>query len=244
MIENIKLHETPANLLLARLSEKEYRSLLPRLDRVDLIFGDVFYNPGDTINYVYFPESGVLSILAVEDQTTLELGIVGNEGMMGLPVFLEAPTSRARVIVQGAGSALRLKSTDFLKACEQSVLLSRLMRRYTCYLLMQISQTVVCSRLHLIESRLACLLMMMHDRMMTDRFQLKQEFLSKILGVRREAVTIAAGNLQKQQLISYSRGDLFIADAEGLQAACCNCYKIVTAEYLDLFAPQKPSVNN
>lgn len=239
MRENTKVQETPANWLLARLPKKEYQSLVPRLDRVDLIFGEALYNPGDKIRYVYFPESGVLSILAVEDQTTVELGMVGNEGMTGLPVFLEAPTSRARVIVQGAGSALRLKATDFLKACEHSALLPRLMRRYTCYLMMQIGQTAVCSRLHLIESRLACLLLMMRDRMITDQFELKHEFLSKIIGVSREAITIAAGNLQKQQLISYSRGNLLILDREGLKAACCQCYKIVTAEYRDLFAAQK-----
>lgn len=236
MMENIKLLETPANRLLARLPDQDYRGLRPQFEHIDLIFGEALYEPGDTIDYVYFPQSGVLSLLAVEDEATLEIGLVGNEGMTGLPVFLEMPVSRVRVLVQGDGSALRIKSADFLKACEQSVLLSRLVRRYTHYLIMQIGQAVVCSRLHLIESRLACLLMMMRDRTRTDHFQFKQEFLSKILGVRREAITIAASSLQKQQLISYSRGNLSILDPDGLQTVCCKCYKVAAAEYRNLFA--------
>lgn len=131
-----------------------------------------------------------------------------------------------------------MKSADFLKAYGKSVLLSRLMRRYTHYLLMQIGQAVICSCLHLIESRLACLLLMMHDRMMTDRFQLKREFLSQILGVRREAITIAAFSLQKQQLITYSRGNLLILEPAGLRAVYCKCYEAVTMEYQNLFVSQ------
>ena len=181
----------------------------------------------------------MISILAVEEEATLEVGIVGNEGMVGLPVFLEVQTSRAQVMAQGNGTAMRMKATEFLKECRQNALLTRLMHRYAYYLLMQITQTVVCTRLHLIESRLACLLLTMHDRMLTNQFQIKQEFLSKVLGVRREAVSIAAGRLQHQELISYSRGNLSIINREGLEAVCCRCYKIVTKEYKGFIAAQR-----
>lgn len=239
MIETIKLQKPSANLLLSALNKKEYQRILPRLEPVDLIFGEALFNPGDKIRYVYFPNSGVVSVLAVEDEATLEIGLIGNEGLVGLPVFLEVPSSRALVVVQGDGTALKMKATDFLNECRQSSLLSRLVHRYTHYLLVQISQAVICTRRHLIESRLACILLMMHDRMKTNQFKLKQEFLSKILGVRREAVTLAAGNLQKKQLISYSRGNLSIINREGLEADCCRCYEIVNAEYQDFLGAQK-----
>lgn len=238
MMEMLKLEEPATNHLLAALPKKEYQRLLPHLKQIDLIFGEPLFDVGDKISYVYFPQSGVVSILAVEDEATLEVGLVGNEGMVGLPVFLEVKTSRALIIAQSNGTALKMKATDFLKECKKNVLLSRLMRRYAHYLMMQITQTVVCTRLHLIESRLSCLLLMMHDRVMTNHFKIKQEFLSKILGVRREAVSIAAGNLQHQKLISYSRGNLSIINREGLEAACCRCYKIVTEEYKGFLAAQ------
>ncbi|MDQ4121434.1 MAG: Crp/Fnr family transcriptional regulator [Acidobacteriota bacterium] len=237
-METLKIEKPATNRLLAALPEKDYQRLLPRLEQIDLIFGEPLFGVGDPIRYVYFPQSGVVSIHAVEDEATLEVGLVGNEGMIGLPLFLEVETSRALIIAQSNGTALRMQASDFLQECKENVLLSRLMRRYTHYLLMQITQTVICTRLHLIESRLACLLLMMHDRMMTNEFKLKQEFLSKVLGVRREAVSIAASNLQQQQLISYSRGNLSIVNREGLEAACCRCYKIVTQEYKGFLAAQ------
>jgi CRP-like cAMP-binding protein len=239
MIETINLQQPPANVLLSALNKKDYQRIQLRLEPVDLIFGEALFNPGDKMRYVYFPQSGVVSVLAIEKDATLEIGLVGNEGIVGLPVFLEVQTSRSLVIVQGDGSALRMKAADFLKECKQSLMLSRLLHRYTHYWVMQISQAVVCNRRHLIESRLACILLMMHDRMPSNQFKLKQEFLSKILGVRREAVTLAAGNLQKKQLISYSRGNLSIINREGLEADCCRCYEIVNGEFQEFLAAQK-----
>jgi CRP-like cAMP-binding protein len=238
MMEIISLQRPTNNKLLTALPKKQYQRLLPCLEEIDLFFGDVLFNPGDKIRYVYFPVNGVLSLLAVENEVTVEIGLVGNEGMVGLPVFLGVPTSRISLVVQGSGAALRMKSADFLRECKQNDLLSHLMRRYTHYLLMQVSQTVLCNRLHLIEQRLAHILLTMHDRMMTNQFTLKQEFLAQILGARREAVSIAAGNLQKQQLISYSRGNLSIIDRNGLEATCCQCYNKVADEYQKLLAAQ------
>jgi CRP-like cAMP-binding protein len=230
---------TSVNKLLSTLPKKEYQRILLSLEQVDLVFGEALYKPDDKINFVYFPMSGVVSLLAVEDEATMELGLIGNEGMIGLPVFLGVPISRALVVAQSNTTALRMKATDFLKECEQNALLSCLVRRYTHYLLMQISQAVVCTRLHLIEQRLACILMVMYDRVMINSFQLKHEFLSRILGVRREAITIAAGSLQKKGLITYSRGNLVILDPKGLEGTCCRCYKAVTGEYQNFLAAQK-----
>ena len=219
------------NLLLAALPKKDRQRLLSDFEPFDLIFGETLFEAGDKIRYIYFPLSGIVSLFAVEDNSSLKIGLAGNEGVVGLPVFLESETSPNLAVVQGEGAALRMKTKNFLRECRQNDLLSRQIRRYTNYFLAQVSQSVLCNRLHLLESRLACLLTMMQDRMMTDQFRLKQEFISKVLGVRREAVTKAAGNLQKQELISYSRGNLLILNRDNLEKVCCRCYQIVKKEY-------------
>jgi CRP-like cAMP-binding protein len=238
MIETINLQKQSVNLLLSALGKKEYQRIVSQLEQVDLMFGDVLFNPGDKINHVYFPQTAVISFLASEDEAVIEIGLIGNEGMVGLPLFLGVFDSRILITVQGNGTALRMRAKDFLKECEQNERLSRVMRRYTHYLLMQVSQSVICNRRHLIEDRLACVLLIMHDRMITTQFKLKQEFLSMILGVRREAITIAAGSLQKKQLISYSRGNLLILDRKGLEAVCCRCYENLTREYQEFVAAE------
>jgi CRP-like cAMP-binding protein len=221
----------PANRLLAALPAKEYARLLPKLEDISLTYAETIYEPDDIIRHVYFPNSGVVSLLMrVAEGEILEVGVVGNEGIVGLPVFLGVETSSNHVVVQGDGTALRIKTEDFLKECGRRGSLPKLLRRYTHALLMQISQTVVCTRFHLIEARLICLLLMMHDRMKAD-FRITQEILSKMLGVRREAVTKAAGILQGKNLISYSRGKISILNRTGLEAAACQCYKIVKEEY-------------
>jgi len=228
-----KTHGAPvANRLLATLPKKEYERLLPSLQEVPLVFESVVYEPGAAILDVYFPTSGIVSLLAgVEDRATLEVGLVGREGMVGLPVFLEVATSGNRAVVQGAGSALRMKATTFRKECHDGGPLTRLLRRYSHSLLTQISQTAVCNRFHPIEARLARWLLMTRDRMGADEFQLTQEFLSNMLGVRREGVNKAASTLQQQGLISYSRGALTILDGARLESLACQCYRIIKEEY-------------
>ncbi len=197
-----------------------------------MVFDSVVYEPGAAILDVYFPTSGIVSLLAgVEDRATLEVGLVGREGMVGLPVFLEVATSGNRAVVQGAGSALRMKATTFRKECQDGGPLPRLLRRYSHSLLTQISQTAVCNRFHPIEARLARWLLMTRDRMGADEFQLTQEFLSNMLGVRREGVNKAASTLQQQGLISYSRGALTILDGARLESLACQCYRIIKEEY-------------
>jgi CRP-like cAMP-binding protein len=220
------------NRLLATLPKKDFERLLPKLEEIPLLFEDVLYEPGAVILDVYFPTSGIVSLLAaVDDRATLEVGLVGREGMVGLPIFMQVRTSGNRAVVQGVGTALKMKAKAFQKECNDGGSLPRLLRRYSHSLLMQISQTAVCNRFHPIDARLARWLLMTSDRMNADEFQLTQGFLSNMLGVRREGVNKAAGMLQQQGLISYSRGALTILNRAGLEAIACQCYKIIKDAY-------------
>ena len=222
----------PSNRLFAALPKNEYQRLLPKLERIALIFAENIYQPDDVISHVYFPESGIISLLsAVEEHSTLEVGIVGNEGMVGLPVFLGVKTSNNLAVVQGVGFALRMTAADFHDECKNGGELPRVLQRFTHSLMTHISQSAACNRFHPIEARLARWLLMTHDRMQADEFQITQEFLSNMLGVRREAVNKAATHLQQQQLISYSRGNLSILNRTGLEAAACRCYQIIKQDY-------------
>ncbi len=226
----------PTNRLLAALPAKEYTRLLPKLEEISLVFAETIYEQNDIIRHVYFPNSGIVSLLTrVAEGEIMEVGVVGNEGIVGLPVFLGVETSSNHVIVQGDGTASRIKTEDFLRECGRGGSLPKLLQRYTHALLLQVSQTVACTRFHLIEDRLICLLLMMHDRIKADKFRTTQEILSKMLGVRREAVNKSATNLQQNGLISYSRGIVSILDRAGLEAAVCRCYSINKEESQKLF---------
>lgn len=232
------LRAPPTNRLLAALPKDEYQRLLPKLKPVPLVFREVIYESGDLIRNVYFPTSGIISLLAaVEDRATLEVGIVGREGMVGLPAFMGVKASGNRAVVQGTGEAMTMKVSAFRSECENGGSFPRLLRRYAHSRLTQIAQGAACNRFHPIDARLARWLLMTRDRMGTDEFQLTQEFLSNMLGVRREGVNKAAGALQQQHLISYSRGNLLILDRTGLEKIACHCYEIIRAEY-DGFLPK------
>ncbi len=225
----------PGNRLLAALPRKDYKDLSSKLERVPLTFNENIYQPGDIIHQVYFPESGIISLLsAVSEDSTLEVGIVGNEGLAGLPVFLGVKTSANRAVVQGIGSALMIKPADLLDACKNGNALPQLIQRYIHSLLTQISQSAACNRYHLIEDRLARWLLMTHDRMKADEFLITQEFLSNMLGVRREAVNKAARGLQQRELISYLRGKISINNRKGLEKVTCPCYAIIKKEYYNI----------
>ena len=217
-----------ANSLLAALSRKEYRHLADELEPVALTYGDVLYEPGERIKYVYFPNDSVVSLLTLVDRhQALEVGLVGREGMVGIPLALEISISPVRALVQGTGTAMRMRATPFLKAFRKSQALQRELHHYTYSLMAQVTQTAACNRFHVVEARLARWLLMTHDRMRSNQFRLTQEFLSQMLGVRRVGVTKAARSLQQNRLISYSRGNITILDRMGLEAACCSCYEIV-----------------
>ncbi len=227
MPENAKIK----NRLLAALPQKEYRNLLSKSERIALVLSEHIYEADGFIRYVYFPESGIVSLLStVGENSTLEVGIVGNEGMVGLPVFLGVEKSDNRAVVQGAGFALRMTAEDFTTECRRGEL-PQLLQRFTHSLMIQISQSAACNRFHQIEARLARWLLMTGDRMQADEFQITQEFLSNMLGVRREAVNKSAANFQRQQLLTYNRGNLSILDRTRLKAAACPCYQIIRNSY-------------
>lgn len=224
------------NRLLAALPKKEYQRLLPELEQVPLAFGDILYEPGDNIDHVYFPDSGIISLLSeVESQKLLEVGIVGNEGVAGLPVVLGVRVSLNRGLVQGAGTAMRMKAAALRREFKRDGALQRLLHRYLHSLLTQISQSAVCNRFHAVDARLARWLLMTHDRVESDEFQLTQEFLSNMLGVRREAVSKAAGALQKRELVNYSRGHITILNRAGLETSACQCYRVIKDESYHAF---------
>jgi CRP-like cAMP-binding protein len=221
----------PANRLLAKLPKQEYLRLLPKLKNAVLTFGDVLYDPGDTIKYVYFPNDSIVSLLsAVAERSTLEVGMVGNEGMAGLPIFMGVNVSSTRALVQASGTAVRMTSAAVRAEANHLGALHRLLHRYSHSLMTQISQSSACNRFHPVEARLARWLLMTRDRVGADEFRLTQDFMSNMLGVRREGVNKAAGALQAQQLIRYSRGGIKVLDGPSLEAAACVCYALIRTE--------------
>jgi CRP-like cAMP-binding protein len=219
------------NRLLATLPKNEYQRLLPQLEHVAMPFAEVLYEPGASIRHIYFPNNSIISLLAeVAGNASLEVGIVGNEGMAGISVFMGVNTSRNRAVVQSAGTALRMKAAALRKETNHVGSLHRLLHRYSHSLLTQACQSAACNRFHRVNARLARWLLMTHDRVGADEFRVTQEFMSNMLGVRREGVTGAAGILQRDELISYSRGQVKILNRAGLEAVSCECYRIIEDE--------------
>jgi CRP-like cAMP-binding protein len=220
-----------ANNLLAALPGKNYRRLRSGLEQVELEFGDVLYEAGQEIRHVYFPGNSLVSLLTVVDhRMALEVGMVGHEGMVGVPLALGAQVSPVRALVQGAGTAMRMESERFRREIRRSPQLQQGVHRYANALMAQVSQTAACNRFHVVVARLARWLLMTRDRLGTGEFRLTQEFLSHMLGVRRVGVTQAARALQARKLIDYNRGNIRILDDKGLEAAACECYALVNAK--------------
>ncbi len=221
-----------ANRVLASIPAEEYRRLAAALEPIALDFGDVLYEPGKPIRYVYFPLNSLISLLtAVDKKRTLEVGMVGNEGMAGMPFILGIGVSGVRAIVQGAGDALRMSAAPFRIEFDRNPALKDALYRYTYALMAQISQTAACNRFHEGEERLARWLLMTRDRVGSDSFSLTHEFLAHMLGLRREGVTEAASALKCRGLIDYTRGKIHILDGKRLQASSCTCYQIVKKVY-------------
>ena len=227
----LTIHGETVNRLLATLPKKEYERLLPGLKRIPLNFGEVLYEPGDTIKHVYFPNDSIVSLLsAMPERSTLEVGMVGNEGFAGLAIFMGVNVSQTRALVQGAGSAMRMTSAAVRHEANHLGALHRLLHRYSHSLLTQVSQSVACNRFHSVDKRLARWLLMTSDRLGLEEFRLTQDFMSNMLGVRREGVNKAASTLQTAKLIRYSRGMITILDRQRLEANSCECYAIIKAE--------------
>jgi len=217
-----------ANRVLASVSGRSRDGLRARLEPVTLKFRQVIYEPGRTIRHVYFPVDCLISLLTVVDKRrSLEVGMVGNEGMAGMPFILGVGKSGVRAIVQGGGRALRMASAPFLVEFNRNPSLQQALYRYTFALMAQISQTAACNRFHEADERLARWLLMTRDRVGGPEFFLTHEFLAHMLGLRREGVTQAASALKRRGVIDYSRGKLRILNERKLEASSCSCYQAV-----------------
>lgn len=202
--------------------------MLSGLEPVKLEYGQVLYEPTGLIRHVYFPIDCLVSLLtAVDNGRVLEVGMVGNEGMVGMPMVLGIGESAVRALVQGGGTAMRMPASRFRTEFNKNILLQRALFRYTHLLMAQVSQTAACNRFHEAEGRLARWLLMTADRLHTDEFLLTHEFLAHMLGVRRVGVTKAAEGLRRKKLIVYSRGHITILDRKNLEKTACVCYRIV-----------------
>jgi CRP-like cAMP-binding protein len=220
------------NRLLAALPKTDLRRMLAGCETVEFAFAEVLYAPRERLRHVYFPTSSFISlIMPVDGCASLEVGLIGSEGMFGIPLVLGVNVTPMRVVVQGAGSALRMDAALFCRELGRSLALQRAIHRYVFVHLSQLAQTAACTRFHVVEARLARWLLMTQDRAHTNAFHVTQEFLALMLGVRRVGVTKAASSLQKRSLIRYSRGNITVLDRRGLKAASCGCYKADRTSY-------------
>ena len=207
---------------------KTYQRLKNGLERVELKFGDVLYQPGDIVRHIYFPNDSLLSLLvSVEGNGALEVGMVGREGMVGVPLALGRPASPVRVLVQGGGSAMRMSGTRLARELKKNGGLKRELDRCVYVSMTTAMQIAACNQSHVLAQRLARWLLMVRDRVGSSEFRLTQEFLARMLGVRRAGVNDAASSLQRRKLISYSRGKIKILNLEGVRAASCECYEVI-----------------
>jgi CRP-like cAMP-binding protein len=220
------------NRLLSALSRDLQIRLLPRMEKISLPIRQVLYEADTPIAHVYFPVSGVTSlVISLKGGESVEVATIGNEGMVGIAVFLGAERSPAKAFCQVAGQALKMRSDSFRRALEEHAEFADVVRRYTQGMVNQFSQTTACNHVHSVQARMCRWLLMTHDRVGADEFHLTQEFLAQMLGVRRPSVTVAAGLLQKAGLIRYQRGRIRIVDRASLENTACECYETVRQEF-------------
>jgi CRP-like cAMP-binding protein len=214
------------------LPRKEYQKLLPFLEPVKLAFGEILYESHAQIRHVYFPVDCFVSMLTTVDAgRAAEVGLIGSEGMIGIPMALGVAVSPFRAVVQGGGTAMRLKTGDFRRNFSNSAALKREVFLFTHLLMIQVAQTAACNRFHVVTQRMARWMLMTRDRVNSSEFRITQEFLALMLGVRRVGVSAAMCRLRERKLIAYRRGTVTILDLEGLKAGACVCYKTVKDTY-------------
>ena len=231
--------EAFGNHLLAALPHEEFERLRPNLQSVTLSLGKVLYESGEQMDYVYFPTTSHISLLyTMIDGSTAEMGLVGQEGIVGIALFMGGETTPNRAMVQGGGEAFRMKSKAMLDEFKRGGEFQHLLLRYTQALMTQISQTAVCNRLHSVEQRLCRWLLMTHDLARSNELEMTHEFISNMLGVRREGVTVAAQRLQEKGMISYVRGHIRILERKQLLDHVCECYQVVKDEHTRLLRRQ------
>ncbi|MFZ6722332.1 Crp/Fnr family transcriptional regulator [Undibacterium sp. Ji49W] len=234
-------HNPLQNHLLAALPQAEFERIAVHLELVIMPLGEALYEAGATLSYVYFPTTSIVSLLYVlENGASAEIAIVGNEGILGISLFMGGETTPSRAVVQSGGYGYRLKSQHLKEEFNRAGPFLRLLLRYTQALIAQMTQTAVCNRHHSIEQQLCRWLLLSLDRLPTDSVSMTQELIANMLGVRREGVTAAAGNIQRMGLINYSRGRIDVIDRPGLEKVVCECYAVVKHEFDRLLSDIPP----
>lgn len=234
-------HDPLQNHLLAALTAEEFSHISPSLELIEMPLGEVIYESGSKMGYVYFPTNSIVSLLYVmEDGASAEIAVVGNDGIVGVSLFMGGETTPSRGVVQSAGYAYRLKGTALMAEFNRSGgrragILQNLLLRYTQCLLTQMAQTAVCNRHHSLDQQFCRWLLLSIDRLASNELVMTQELIANMLGVRREGVTEAAGNVQRAGLIEYRRGHITVLDREGLESRACECYAVVKKECERLF---------
>jgi len=235
----ISAAEPSQNYLLRALHRAESAHWLPLLEEVDLPLGSVLYEPGATLSHVYFPTTAIVSLLYVmEDGASAEIAVVGNEGIVGISLFMGGESTPSRAVVQSAGKGLRLRAPLIKEEFNCAGPVLRLMLRYTQALITQMAQTAVCNRHHTLDQQLCRWLLLSLDRLQGNELVMTQELIANMLGVRREGVTEGAHKLQHAGLIRYARGHIAVLDRRGLEKRSCECYAVVKREY-DRLLPEK-----
>jgi CRP-like cAMP-binding protein len=226
------LHTPEQNHLLAALPAADYERLAPHLELVEMLLGEVLYESGERLQHVYFPTTAIVSLLYVmENGSSAEIAVVGNEGILGISLFMGGETTPSRAIVQSAGYGYRLKAQLLKQEFNRGGPVQRLLLRYTQALITQMAQTAVCNRHHSVEQQLCRWLLLSLDRLSSNELTMTQELIANMLGVRREGVTEAAGKLQRAGLIEYTRGHIKVLDRPGLEKRVCECYQVVKTEF-------------
>jgi CRP-like cAMP-binding protein len=231
-------HSPLQNQLLAALPADVLERLVPQLELVPMRLGQAIYESGGLLSHVYFPTTSIVSLLYVlEDGASAEIAIVGNEGILGISLFMGGETTPSRAVVQSAGFAYRMRSRLLKEEFQRAGPLLNLLLRYTQALITLMTQTAVCNRHHSVEQQLCRWLLISLDRLPTESLRMTQELIANMLGVRREGVTQAAGALQRAGLIRYARGTIQVLDRPGLENSVCECYAVVKREFDRLLAP-------
>ncbi|CAM3823233.1 Crp/Fnr family transcriptional regulator [Polynucleobacter arcticus] len=230
------------NYLFHSIPNADWERLLPHIEPVDLPLGKVLYEPGTKMSHVYFPSTAIVSLLyALENGSSAEIAVVGNEGAVGISIFMGGESTTSRAVVQSAGKGYRIKSSLILAEFNQSGPIMHLLLRYTQALITQMSQTAVCNRHHTLDQQFCRWLLLSLDRLTSNELIMTQELIANMLGVRREGVTEAALKVQAAGLIQYARGHITILDRAGLEHRTCECYQVVKTEYQRLL-PEKMAV--
>lgn len=241
-VDHVQDQIAVSNRLLAALPRRQQQRFLENCDNVALVLTDTLAAPGERALHVYFPTAGFISLIVrLDNGSQLEIGIVGNEGMLGASVALGIDISPQHAVVQRAGSALRMSTTAFRRHCRDSASLREIFARYVYVSMRQLAQTTACTHYHVVEERLARWLLMSRDRAGGNTFHLTQALLASMLGVRRAGITQAAHALQERGLIRYTRGDITIVDAKGLQSKACECYERANEIYEHAFGSRAPT---